>query len=174
MDIFLSHASEDKDAFVRPLAERLRQLGVSVWYDEFEIKPGESIRASVDRGLRDARFGVVVLSEAFFSKGWTRWELAGLVQRHLNSDRAMLIPIWHGLGAKRVAEFSPPLADMMAVKSSMGIESVARQIAALVLPPLVPLSVPAEWRAATGPIVRRRTADNVLRRKCQNSDYIDH
>jgi hypothetical protein len=37
-DLFISHASEDKDALVRPLAESLRDLGLSVWYDEFELR----------------------------------------------------------------------------------------------------------------------------------------
>jgi len=37
-DVFISHASEDKDAFVRPLALALCNLGVRVWYDEFSLR----------------------------------------------------------------------------------------------------------------------------------------
>jgi hypothetical protein len=50
-EVFISHASEDKDGFVRPLARALAQLGVSVWFDEFEIEIGDSISRSIDRGL---------------------------------------------------------------------------------------------------------------------------
>lgn len=42
--MFISHASEDKEDFVRPLAETLQQLGVNVWYDEFTLKVGDSLR----------------------------------------------------------------------------------------------------------------------------------
>ncbi len=37
-DVFISHASEDKEEVARPLAEVLRRNGLSVWYDEFELK----------------------------------------------------------------------------------------------------------------------------------------
>lgn len=41
-DAFVCHASEDKDAFARPLAERLREQHIEVWYDEFSLKEGYS------------------------------------------------------------------------------------------------------------------------------------
>ena len=50
-DLFISHASEDKDDFVRPLANALKSLGVKVWYDEFTLKIGDSLRGSIDRGF---------------------------------------------------------------------------------------------------------------------------
>ena len=56
-DAFISHASEDKYDFVRPLAEGLRDRGLTVWFDEFELKVGDSLRSSIDRGLRQSRFG---------------------------------------------------------------------------------------------------------------------
>jgi hypothetical protein len=56
-DIFISHASEDKDAVARPLAERLRSLGLTVWYDEFTLSLGDSLRQSIDYGLANSKFG---------------------------------------------------------------------------------------------------------------------
>ena len=47
-DIFISHASEDKDDLVRPLAEQLRPRGLRVWFDETELKLGDSLRRSID------------------------------------------------------------------------------------------------------------------------------
>ena len=47
-DLFISHASEDKDDFVRPLAETLQGLGLKVWYDEFSMKVGDSLRRKID------------------------------------------------------------------------------------------------------------------------------
>ena len=79
-DLFICHASEDKDDFVRPLAENLRANHLDVWYDEFSLIPGRSIRQAIDLGLAKSRFGIVVLSTNFFNKEWPQWELDGLVQ----------------------------------------------------------------------------------------------
>jgi len=67
-DLFICHASEDKESFVRPLADALRSKNVEVWYDEFSLKLGDSIRRSLDKGLSLSRFGVVVLSKVFLRK----------------------------------------------------------------------------------------------------------
>ena len=50
-DVFICHASEDKDDFVRPLAELLQQQNISVWYDEFSLNVGDSLRQKIDEGL---------------------------------------------------------------------------------------------------------------------------
>ncbi|HRX54654.1 MAG TPA: toll/interleukin-1 receptor domain-containing protein [Verrucomicrobiales bacterium] len=53
-DVFLSHSSKDKTV-VRDLAERLRQDGVKVWFDEWVLKPGDSIPAKIEEGLERSR-----------------------------------------------------------------------------------------------------------------------
>ena len=75
-DVFISHASEDKDSFVRPLAMELSRLGLRVWFDEFSLDIGDSISASIDKGLAESKFGLVVISPSFISKPWPRRELA--------------------------------------------------------------------------------------------------
>ena len=65
-DAFIAHASEDKLEFVRPLAEKLTELGLKIWYDEFELKVGDSLRGSIDRGLVNSKYGIVVLSKNSF------------------------------------------------------------------------------------------------------------
>ena len=72
-DVFISHASEDKEEVVRPLAQALRDHGLEVWFDEFELRIGSSLRRTIDRGLAGSRFGVVVFSKDFFGKGWTNY-----------------------------------------------------------------------------------------------------
>lgn len=67
-DVFISHASEDKDAVVRPLAISLQQKGLKVWFDEFELRIGDSLRQKIDKGLANSRFGIVVLSKNFIKK----------------------------------------------------------------------------------------------------------
>jgi hypothetical protein len=79
-DVFISHAYEDKETFVRPLAEALIARNLRPWYEEFTLRPGDSLRRSIDHGLLTSQVGVVVLSPAFFGKRWTNYELDGLVQ----------------------------------------------------------------------------------------------
>lgn len=133
-DVFISHASEDKDGLVRPLVERLRESRIEVWYDEFTLRPGESLRRSIDAGLARSRFGIVVLSPSFFAKGWPQWELDGLVNRQVSGGTTVLIPIWHGVGHQEVAAYSPPLADKVAIPSSLGLDEVSRRILQVVHP----------------------------------------
>jgi hypothetical protein len=112
-DAFISHAFEDKE-FVRPLAVALRSLGVSIWYDEFSLRLGCSLSASIDKGLAGSKFGLVVISQSFLSKQWPQYELRGLVCRDVYEGR-VLIPIWHGVTREQVMAFSAPLADKVAL-----------------------------------------------------------
>lgn len=65
-DVFVSHASEDKEELVKPLVLALQAAGYKVWYDEFTLKVGDSLRRSIDSGLVNSRYGIVVFSKAFF------------------------------------------------------------------------------------------------------------
>ena len=112
-DVFISHASDDKDAFVRPLAERLSQLGIRVWYDEFTLSVGDSLRRSIDRGLANSRTAIVVLSPAFLNKAWPARELDGLIAREISAG-VLLLPVWHRVTHDDVLAYSPPLADRVA------------------------------------------------------------
>lgn len=116
-DAFISHASEDNDEVVRPLAESLRDLGYSVWYDEFELKVGDSLRRKIDHGLTHSRFGIVVLSPAFFAKNWPQYELDGLVAKEMEGGKVIL-PIWHKVSKDQVMGYSPSLADKFALNTS--------------------------------------------------------
>ena len=133
-DLFISHASEDKDDFVRPLAETLENLGVKVWYDEFTLKVGDSLRKSIDHGLVKSRFGTVILSSSFCSKNWTQYELDSMVAREMDGHK-MILPIWHKVTKTDVINFSPALADEVALNTSMSsIEEIAGQLAEVILP----------------------------------------
>jgi TIR domain len=67
-DVFISHASEDKDEIVRPLVVKLGSLGLKVWYDEFTLHIGDSLTESVDKGISDSHYGILILSKNFFAK----------------------------------------------------------------------------------------------------------
>ncbi|WP_284088508.1 toll/interleukin-1 receptor domain-containing protein [Acinetobacter pittii] len=132
-DLFISHASEDKDDFVRPLAETLQGLGLKVWYDEFSMRVGDSLRRKIDSGLRNSRYGTVVLSADFIKKEWTNYELDALVAREMNGHK-MILPIWHKITKTDVMNYSPNLADKIALNTSVStIEEIAHQLADVVL-----------------------------------------
>lgn len=131
-DVFISHASEDKATVARPLRDALTSLGVTVWLDEAEMRIGHSLRRKIDDGIRSSRFGIVVLSEPFFAKGWTNHELDGLVTRTVAGEQSLL-PIWHNLTPEQVRSFSPSLADKVAMSTTQySIEEIAEQIADVV------------------------------------------
>jgi hypothetical protein len=109
-DVFISHASEDKEDFVRPLAESLLEQGLKVWYDEMTLRIGDSLRQKIDRGLANSRVGLVILSPSFINKGWTNYELDGIVTRAVSGEQ-ILLPIWHNITKQQVVDFSPSLAD---------------------------------------------------------------
>ncbi len=132
-DIFISHASEDKDSFVRPLADALRKQGLRVWYDEFTLKLGAGLRSSIDTGLAKSKFGLVVLSHDFFRKPWPQRELDGLVQREV-SEGQLILPIRHHLTVEEVRSHSPPLADKISVDAELGMEHVVAEILKVVKP----------------------------------------
>src|SRR5712691_4129635 len=128
-DVFISHASEDKDRFVRPLAQALRATGgVTVWYDDWELEVGDRLVERINDGLARSRFGVVVLSPAFFEKNWPRTELQALASLEMSDGRDRLLPIWLDLGADEIAIHAPLLLGRVALKASDGVEEVAARL----------------------------------------------
>ena len=107
---------------------------MSVWYDEFELRIGDSLRQKIDEGISRSRFGVVILSKAFLSKGWTSYELDGLVTMAVNK-RQVLLPIWHDISKDEVISYSPSLADKVALRTAdYSISEIADEIAAVTTP----------------------------------------
>jgi len=131
-DVFISHATEDKDSIVRPLAKELQDAGLRVWYDEYELKLGDSLRRKIDAGLANSRFGIVVLSHPFFKKNWSQYELDGLVTREMTGEQ-IILPIWHNISKQEVISYSPSLADKLARSTATHTtEEIATEIIELI------------------------------------------
>lgn len=131
-DVFICHASEDKEEFVDQLAHELRDMGLDVWYDEFRLEIGDSIPQSIDRGLANSRYGIVVLSEHFFEKDWPQKELDALAEKEVGGEKVIL-PVWLEIDRDYVSEYSPRLASRyagMATKENM--KEVAEQLEAVI------------------------------------------
>lgn len=127
-DVFISHASEDKDEVARPLAEALMARGWTVWLDQLELTIGDSLSGRIDAALAHSRFGVVILSPAFFAKEWPQRELAGLAAREVDAGSKVILPVWHQVDRSYLVTRSPVLADRLGALSSSGIEDVAEKL----------------------------------------------
>lgn len=158
-DVFISHASEDKDLFVRDLAEALRAKGLAVWYDDFALRLGDSLSASISRGLASSSFGVVVISPHFIAKRWPQRELAALIAREDTVDKVIL-PIWHGITKQDLLTHLPLLADRLAANSNDGAETVAGRILEVVGPKRV-----AEGKYQQG-LQKERVGDREAAKSC--------
>lgn len=127
---FVSHDSRDKDSFVRPLVQELGRHRCKVWYDEYSLKVGDSLRASIERGLREAPKVILVLSPNFLSNdGWGRAEYDSAFTREMIEKENVLLPVWLDVGVRDVYQYSPRLADKFGLAGSLGAAEVARRLA---------------------------------------------
>jgi hypothetical protein len=132
-DVFLCHASEDKASVVDPLVGRLEERGLRVWYDLMQIRVGDSLARRIDEGLARSRYGAVVISPAVLAKetNWVRRELDALAAREAQDGRVVVLPIWHEVSARDVANYSPTLASKLAAETRNGLDRVASEIVAV-------------------------------------------
>lgn len=125
-----AHDGEDPDP--RTVAG-LEDRGLVVWYDETELRVGDSLRRKIDAGISRSRFGLVVLSKPFFRRGWTSYELDGLVTRSVDGGQ-VLLPLWHEISKDEVIAASPSLADKVALRTSdYSVEEIADELASVIL-----------------------------------------
>jgi len=117
-DVFISHASEDKETIAESLYKELETRNIKVWYDDLSIQWGDSLRSKIDDGLRNSKFGIVILSNDYIRKGWTQYELDALFQIEMTGGKTLL-PIWHKITKDEVQMFSPTLAGRKALNTAM-------------------------------------------------------
>ncbi len=126
-DVFISYAREERNKVAYPLATKLRKLGLSVWFDEYELKLGHSISQGIDQGISGSKAGVLILSKSFFAKKFTNHELRGIVQRHIAGEMKIL-PIWLDITSEEVRRISSTLSDLKAANWNDGLDVIVEQI----------------------------------------------
>lgn len=130
-NVFIAHATEDNE-YVRKVAQSLQDRGIAVWYDEFVLKIGDSLRRKIEEGLSKSRYGVVVLSPNFFNKEWPQKELDGLFQKERGGTKVIL-PVLLNMTHADLSEKSPLLADKVAIDSNkVDMANLIEQIASVV------------------------------------------
>lgn len=110
---FIFHESRDKMSIAEPLALQLQKFMCPVWYDQFSLRVGDSLRESIERGLKECQKCILVLTPNFLSnEGWSKREYDLIFTR----EQRMILPMWHEISAQDVYRFSPILADRVAVQ----------------------------------------------------------
>jgi hypothetical protein len=113
---FISHDSRNKDLIARPLANGLDIRLCTVWYDEFSLKVGDSLRLSIEKGIKEAKKYILIITPEFLSNpGWGRKEFDSIFTREMVTGERVVIPIWLGVTKIQVYDYSPSLADTMAL-----------------------------------------------------------
>lgn len=126
---FISHDSRDKDEMARPIAVGLSKMMCQVWFDEFSLKVGARLRESIERGLKEARKCVLLITPNFLGNtGWTKTEFNAIFTRELVEGTDVVLPVWHGVTKQQVYDYSPVLADRFAVQWSLGVDEVVRRL----------------------------------------------
>ncbi len=115
---FISHDSRDKEVLVSDLALKLTQRFCPVWYDDFSLGVGDNLRKSIEKGLRETKYCILVLSPNFLNnKGWGEAEFESIFAKNIDSDENLILPIWHNVNKNQVKEFCLSLSNIVALMS---------------------------------------------------------
>jgi hypothetical protein len=126
---FISHDSRDKAGIAEPIALQLLKFMCPVWYDQFSLHVGDSLRESIEAGLKECHKCILVLTPNFLSnEGWSKREYDSIFTREVVEKQRVILPVWHEISAQDVYHFSPILADRVAVLWSLGVEEVAKKL----------------------------------------------
>ncbi|MBF0817630.1 TIR domain-containing protein [Microbacterium paludicola] len=132
-DLFLCHAWDDRQSAALDFYNLLSGLDVKVWFSEKDVPLGTSLLRQIDRGLRNSRAGVVLITPAMLkslnAEGIADKELSAL----LATDR--VIPVAHGTTFEALRDVSPLLAARSGLTTSeyASLDEVATKIADAVL-----------------------------------------
>lgn len=116
-DLFLSHASKDKEDYVNDLFSSLKELGINIFYDTEVIQWGDNWKNKILDGVAKSEFAIIVISKNFFDREWTEKELNELLSRQNESKQKMVLPILKDISIKELREKYPQVADIQAIDS---------------------------------------------------------
>ena len=126
---FISHDSRDKEPFVRNLAVKLSIMACPVWYDEYSLIAGQSLRKNIENGLKQCKKCVLILSPFFLSnEGWTKAEFDSIFTREIFEKQDVIIPVWHGVSKEAIYAYSPRLLDKVGIPSTLETDEIAQRI----------------------------------------------
>lgn len=130
---FISHDSRDKEEIAKKLALALSSRMCPVWYDEYSLKVGDSLRESIEKGLKECRKCIFILTPNFLANGgWAKTEYQSIFTRELVERQKVILPVWAGVTSQDIYQYSPILADRVAAQWSEGLGTVAAKLVAAI------------------------------------------
>jgi len=129
-DVFICHASEDKIDIIHPLIEAFNNQKISYWFDEAEIKWGDSLTSKVNEGLRISRYVIVVLSPNFISKPWPEKEFNAALNMEISSGEVKVLPLLVGSEKekKEILERYPLINDKKYLSWGSSINNIVSEL----------------------------------------------
>jgi hypothetical protein len=134
-DLFLCHSSEDKHNVVLPFTRLLEARGVSYWFDQAEIKIGDSISAKIDEGLRDSRYVLAFISKSFLERKWPERELRSALSSSIGKGIKKVLPVLIGVTPEHFFKRYSLLSDIRCAILSDDLEALAEEIIEIVSVP---------------------------------------
>jgi hypothetical protein len=128
-DLFLCHAWDDREGSASELYDRLKANGASVWFSEKDVPLGKLLLREIDKGLRNSRVGIVLVTPALLKS----IETEGIAEKELSVLLATgrVIPVAHGTTFEALREISPMLASHAGLDTAeSSLDNVAAKVAA--------------------------------------------
>lgn len=126
---FISHDTRDKDTVARPIAIGLTKLMCPVWFDEFSLNIGDRLRESIEKGIRESKKCILILSSNFLENpGWTKTEFNSIFTRELVEGTDFLLPVWYGVSKRQIFDYSPTLVNRLGANWETGETEVVRRL----------------------------------------------
>lgn len=162
-DIFISYASEDRQAVAIPLAKALSDQGLKVWFDQYELAAGDSLFESIGGGIGESKNAVVILSPTYFTKSWAQNELKNIYSLKTSGEIVKIIPIWYNLTAKDISNYAPLLSDFVALQWEYGLDIVVQSVIRAIHAEKGELSIPFPY-LLSGELRQSLSRNNYQRR----------
>ncbi|GJL76826.1 toll/interleukin-1 receptor domain-containing protein [Nitrosomonas sp.] len=119
-DVFISYQTAQKN-LASSLADEIKMKGLKVWFDSATLAANDSLLQSINAGLNACPFGVVILSEEYFGRKWTEYELKKLLSKQM-------IIILHKIQPDKAISFYPGLENKIMLTSELGVKSLSQII----------------------------------------------
>ena len=116
-DVFISHASKDKNVYVDSLNAAVRKLGLNIFYDTDVLSWGDNWKQVILDGTKSSEFAIIVISNNFFDREWTERELGEFLSRQNENHQKIVLPLLYGISLDELKEHYPELGDIQCVSA---------------------------------------------------------
>lgn len=117
-DVFISHASADKEDYVDELNRTVKKLGINIFYDTDVLSWGDKWKQVILDGTADSEFAIIVISKNFFGREWTEKELNEFLGQQNESGQKIVLPLLHGISRRELLDHYPALEEIQYINAA--------------------------------------------------------